>query len=122
MLSVPLSVIQNAMSLYGVLQQVVHRDLKPENLLLDARGHLRLADFGSAKDLLAVLLEEVVHPLHADRRRATSLVGTADYVPPEVPVSPSQRHWCFAKVCLKHQPRKCLTQAPAHILFTREIE
>lgn len=29
---------------------VLYRDLKPENILIDVDGHLRLADFGLAKD------------------------------------------------------------------------
>ena len=30
---------------------LVHRDLKPENMMLDARGHVKLIDFGTSKDL-----------------------------------------------------------------------
>ncbi|KAH9387403.1 serine/threonine-protein kinase MRCK [Nematocida major] len=48
----------------------VHRDVKPENILIDADGHIKLADFGSCTRL------------SSDDHRV--VVGTPDYVAPEV--------------------------------------
>ena len=28
---------------------LIHRDLKPENIMIDAKGHIRLVDFGLSK-------------------------------------------------------------------------
>jgi len=50
-------------------RHLVHRDLKPENVLLDARGHVRLCDFGFAKEVLS---------------RTYTLCGTPEYLAPEV--------------------------------------
>jgi len=56
---------------------VVYRDLKLENILLDAQGHVRVADFGLSK-----LVK------HGDKPGQTSLTktfcGTREYVAPEM--------------------------------------
>src|SRR5690349_10314503 len=51
-------------------QGVLHRDLKPANIMIDARGELRVTDFG-----LAAIAEQ----LHADEIRN----GTPAYMAPE---------------------------------------
>ncbi|OMJ94947.1 hypothetical protein SteCoe_1807 [Stentor coeruleus] len=51
---------------------IVYRDLKPENILLDRAGHVRLADFGLAK--------ENVNPLNP----AMSFCGSPAYLAPEM--------------------------------------
>jgi serine/threonine protein kinase len=51
---------------------VLYRDLKPENCLLDAQGHLLLTDFGLSKIALS------------DDDRCNSLLGTIEYMAPEV--------------------------------------
>jgi serine/threonine protein kinase len=61
---------------YAHEQGVVHRDIKPENILLDARGSVKIADFGLAK-LLGGTAAEV--SLTATRQ----VLGTAHYIAPE---------------------------------------
>ncbi|KAG2197000.1 hypothetical protein INT47_006947 [Mucor saturninus] len=53
-------------------QSIVHRDIKPENILLDAEGHVHLADFNIACRL----------PKRS--RKLTSMAGTAVYFAPEM--------------------------------------
>jgi serine/threonine protein kinase len=50
---------------------LVHRDLKPENMMLDARGHVKLIDFGTSKDLEDSTLN------------GPEFVGTPEYMSPE---------------------------------------
>lgn len=51
----------------------VHRDIKPDNLVLDASGHIRLADFGSC---LRLGPNGTV--------QSNVAVGTPDYISPEI--------------------------------------
>jgi len=51
-------------------KKVIHRDIKPENLLLDAKGNIKIADFGWS--------------VHAPNSRRGTMCGTLDYLPPEM--------------------------------------
>ncbi|GJP41225.1 hypothetical protein CLOM_g895 [Closterium sp. NIES-68] len=51
---------------------IMHRDLKPENILLDSDGHIKLTDFGLAKEV------------RASDARSNSLCGTMEYMAPEI--------------------------------------
>lgn len=54
------------------LHDIIYRDLKPENILIDSDGHIKLADFGLAKEGVA------------NDRTAPSFCGSPAYLSPEM--------------------------------------
>jgi ribosomal protein S6 kinase beta len=56
---------------------IVYRDLKPENIFIDGTGHIRLGDYGLAKNLQ-------VSRTGNGFVRTSSICGTRNYLPPEM--------------------------------------
>ncbi|KAK9448964.1 kinase-like protein [Limtongia smithiae] len=66
----------------------VHRDIKPENILLDADGHVSLADFNVATSVSRRRKHHSAVASGATRSEIRGVSGTMAYVAPEVYTAP----------------------------------
>ena len=63
---------------------IIHRDVKPENVMLDEEGHVKVLDFGIAKQVAPAPSVDTEAPTNAHVNTASGVVlGTTAYMSPE---------------------------------------
>jgi CheY-like chemotaxis protein len=67
---------------YAHAQKIIHRDIKPANLLQDAKGVVKVTDLGLAR-LNPSAMTDGGETAASSVTQAGSILGTADYMPPE---------------------------------------
>ena len=93
--------------MHGQSPPLIHRDIKPSNILLDAKGHAILSDFGIAKSLLVD--DSDLQPFNPSTRQPfnpngghPSFAGTPIYAAPEQKAdnsaTPASDYYCLGVV------------------------
>lgn len=76
-------------------QGIMHRDIKPENILLGPKRHMKLNDFGTAREFSEDVGENAKQPVES------TFVGTAEYLSPELinskPVGKGADLWALGR-------------------------